>query len=46
LLFGFDFAGKRLVLGDLFQPTGDNEADLAFIRAHYKQYTGKHPSKV
>ncbi|MBT5796003.1 MAG: acyltransferase, partial [Porticoccaceae bacterium] len=46
LLFGFDFAGKRLVLGDLFQPTGDNEADLAFIRTHYKQYTGKHPSKA
>lgn len=46
LLFGFDFPGKRLVLGHLFQPTGDNEADLVFIRAYYKQYIGKHPSQA
>ena len=45
LLLGFDFPGKRLVIGHLFQPTGDNEADLAFIRAYYKQYIGKHPSQ-
>ncbi|MDA0795412.1 MAG: 1-acyl-sn-glycerol-3-phosphate acyltransferase [Proteobacteria bacterium] len=46
LLFVFDFSGKRMVIGDLYQPTGDKEADLAFIMTYYKQFIGKNPSKT
>lgn len=45
VMIGLDFPAKRVVLGDTFQPTGDYEADLEAIMAHYKRYHGKHPDK-
>jgi 1-acyl-sn-glycerol-3-phosphate acyltransferase len=45
VMIGLDFADKRVVLGDSFEPTGDHEADLAAIMAHYKRYNGKYPDK-
>jgi hypothetical protein len=35
-----------MIIGDLYQPTGDKEADLAFIMTYYKQFIGKTPSKT
>jgi len=37
--------GKRVVLGETFEPTGDHEADLATIMEHYKRYNGKFPDR-
>ena len=44
-MIGMDFAGKRVVLGDTFEPTGNHEADLAAIMEHYKRYNGKFPER-
>jgi len=44
-MIGLDFAAKRVVLGETFEPTGDHEADLAAIMAHYKRYNGKFPDR-
>jgi 1-acyl-sn-glycerol-3-phosphate acyltransferase len=37
-----DYPRKLSGLGPVFQPTGDVDADMAWIRAYYAQYTGKH----
>jgi 1-acyl-sn-glycerol-3-phosphate acyltransferase len=44
-MIGLDFARKRVVLGESFEPTGDHEADLAAIMEHYKRYNGKYPER-
>ena len=44
-MIGLDFVGKRVVLGETFEPTGDHEADLATIMEHYKRYNGKFPDR-
>ena len=44
-LGALDFANKRIVLGKLFEPTGDNEADIAAIIDYYQQFTGKYPDQ-
>jgi hypothetical protein len=33
------------VLGKVFEPTGDNEADIAAIIEYYKQFEGRHPDQ-
>ena len=40
-----DFEHKRIVLGDLYQPTGDNQADIANIKQWYTQFKGKFPDQ-
>jgi len=40
-----DFANKRIVMGDLFEPTGDNHADIQAIKQWYKQYQAKYPDQ-
>ena len=44
-LGALDFANRRIVLGDVFEPTGDNEADIAAIIEYYSQFTGRHPDQ-
>jgi len=44
-LGALDFANKRIVLGDVFEPTGDNQADIAAIIEYYGQFKGKHPDQ-
>ena len=44
-LGALDFANKRIVLGKLFEPTGDNEADIAAIIDYYQQFTCKYPDQ-
>ena len=36
-----DYAGKRVGLGPVFQPTGDIEPDMAEIKAFYAPFRGK-----
>jgi 1-acyl-sn-glycerol-3-phosphate acyltransferase len=45
-MIGLDFPKKLIVLGDIFEPTGDHEADLAAIMKHYKRYTAKYPDQA
>lgn len=40
-----DFPTKRIVLGDMFEPTGDNEADIAAIIKYYGQFKGRYPDQ-
>ena len=40
-----DFPNKRIVLGDMFEPTGDNEADIAAIIKYYGQFKGRYPDQ-
>ena len=40
-----DFEHKRIVLGDLYQPTGDNKTDIANIKEWYTQFKGKYPDQ-
>ncbi|MGM0564024.1 MAG: lysophospholipid acyltransferase family protein [Pseudomonadota bacterium] len=42
----FDYASKTFHLCELFQPTGDAEADIAALRQHYRQFPGRHPEKA
>lgn len=41
----FDYKEKLITLGHTFYPTGDIEADLPKIQAHYKGIEGKYPSR-
>jgi hypothetical protein len=34
LLLRFDYPRRQVLLGPLFQPTGDYESDLAALRSH------------
>jgi 1-acyl-sn-glycerol-3-phosphate acyltransferase len=40
-----DFKNKRIVLGDLYAPTGDNQADIENIKQWYTQFQGKFPDQ-
>ena len=40
-----DFVNKRIVLGDMYEPTGDNQADIKNIKQWYSQYKGKFPEQ-
>ena len=45
LLITLDFQGKNFVIGDLYQPTGDSEADLTAIKHYYSGFQAKYPNK-
>ena len=40
---GFDFADKKVIIGEPFHPTGDIEADMAFLMGFYRKIRGKVP---
>lgn len=44
-LVGFDFPTKRIVLGELYQPTGDIDADEAAVREYFHQFKGRNPDQ-
>ncbi len=44
-LGALDFANRRIVLGEVFEPTGDNEADIAAIIGYYQQFKGRYPDQ-
>lgn len=44
-LGALDFGNKRIVLGKVFEPTGDNKSDIAAIIEYYKQFEGRHPDQ-
>lgn len=40
-----DFGTKKIMIKELFTPTGDTEADLRAIKQFYKPFKGKYPHK-
>jgi 1-acyl-sn-glycerol-3-phosphate acyltransferase len=42
-LGAFDFKKKRIVLDKFYNPSGNNEEDLQWIRDYFMQYQAKHP---
>ncbi|MBQ3957763.1 MAG: 1-acyl-sn-glycerol-3-phosphate acyltransferase [Bacteroidaceae bacterium] len=43
LLFGLDYAERRIVCHKTLRPTGDVEADMKEIKAYFLPFKGKHP---
>ena len=44
-IIGLDFPGKRIVLDQLFEPTGDYDADIATLQEFYRRYEAKYPDQ-
>ena len=42
-LGAFDFGKKRIVLDKFYDPSGNNEQDLQWVRDYFMQYQAKHP---
>ena len=42
-LGAFDFDKKRILLDKFYNPSGNNEQDLQWIRDYFMQYQAKHP---
>ena len=42
-LGAFDFKKKRIVLDKFYNPSGNNEEDLKWVRDYFMQYQAKHP---
>ena len=42
-LGAFDFGNKRILLDKFYNPTGNNEEDLQWVREYFMQYQAKHP---
>ena len=45
LMVGLNFPGKIIFIGDLYHPSGDNDADLVAIKEYYSQFQGRHPAR-
>jgi 1-acyl-sn-glycerol-3-phosphate acyltransferase len=45
LLISIDASTKSIEIGKIFNPTGDNEEDLAFIQKYYSSFRGINPQK-
>ncbi|GMG87139.1 1-acyl-sn-glycerol-3-phosphate acyltransferase [Biformimicrobium ophioploci] len=44
LPIGIDYKTRTIRLGELFYTSGDFEEDMARMKAHFQQYTGKFPA--
>ena len=42
-LGAFDFSKTRIVLDKFYDPSGNNEQDLQWVRDYFMQYQAKHP---
>jgi len=42
-LGAFDFGNKRIFLDKFYEPSGDNEKDLEWVRNYFMQYQAKRP---
>jgi 1-acyl-sn-glycerol-3-phosphate acyltransferase len=45
VLVALDYGHKVVVIGPVFEPTGDFDADMVGIKAHFSQFTAKHPDQ-
>jgi len=42
-LASFDFGNKRIFLDTFFDPSGDNDLDLSYVREYFSQFEAKRP---
>jgi hypothetical protein len=42
-LASFDFDKKRIFLDTFFDPSGDNELDLSYVKEYFTQFGAKRP---
>lgn len=42
-LASFDFGNKRIFLDTFFDPSGDNDSDLSYVKEYFSQFQAKHP---
>ncbi len=40
-----DYGTKRILIEDVFNPTGDTQADIRAIKDYYKPFTARYPDK-
>lgn len=45
LLGALDFPTRKIIVNDVFRPTGDIEADMRTIKDYYRKYSGLYPDK-
>ncbi len=45
LLGVIDFATKRVIIEQIFRPSGNTEEDMKAIKSFYKPFTGRYPNK-
>lgn len=45
VLAAIDYKYKHITINDIFQPTGDVEADMSYIKNYYKHINAKYPEK-
>ena len=45
LLYGLDYGTKRIVCTKSIVPNGDIDAQMAEIKAYFKDFKGKHPQQ-
>ena len=45
VMCGFDFAQKKVIISDFFDPSGDMESDLVYMHEFFEKITPKHPEQ-
>jgi 1-acyl-sn-glycerol-3-phosphate acyltransferase len=45
LFLSIDAPSKKLKIGEIFEPSGDNEKDIKFVMNYFKQYKGINPDQ-
>jgi 1-acyl-sn-glycerol-3-phosphate acyltransferase len=45
VMVAFDYKNKEVSAEPPFWPSGDEEKDIAFMKAHYRRISGKYPEK-
>ena len=45
LLISIDAPSKTIHIGSLFEPSGNNEEDIKFVKNYYKQFKGLNPEQ-
>jgi 1-acyl-sn-glycerol-3-phosphate acyltransferase len=45
LFLSIDAPAKTLKIGEIFEPTGNNESDISFVMNYFKQFKGINPDQ-
>lgn len=45
LFLSIDAPAKTLKIGEIFEPSGDNESDISFVMNYFKQFKGINPDQ-
>ena len=45
MFIGIDAPSKTLIIGRLFEPSGDTEKDIIYVMDYFKQFKGINPNQ-